>query len=148
MELSKLQAYKLLPSALRVFEIQETHKTTSTAAFLQKQSLTVSLQSSCSKQLSEKSLRTDYKCTLKGLCLYVLPRMLESLVLLRSFQIVKSSCSQTFFKIGVFKNFANSQENAYARASFSIKLPASGKLNQVASEFCKISKNTFFIEHV
>ena len=34
MELSKLQAYKLLPSALRVFEIQETHKTTSTAASL------------------------------------------------------------------------------------------------------------------
>ena len=31
-----------------------------------------------------------------------------------------------------------------ARASFLIKLQVSGELNQVASEFCEISKNTFF----
>ena len=50
----------------------------------------------------------------------------------------------------------NSQENICARVSFSIKLQASGlQLNkkeilaQVFScEFCKISKNTFFTEHL
>ena len=47
-------------------------------------------------------------------------------------------------KKGVLRNFLeNSQESTCARASFLIKLA------QVFScEFCEISKNTFFIEHV
>ena len=48
----------------------------------------------------------------------------------------------------------NSQEKTYARVSFLIKLQAWGlllkkTLAQVFScEFCEISKNTYFIEHL
>ena len=56
---------------------------------------------------------------------------------------------------GVPKNSQNSQENTCARVSCLIKLQASGNflkketLAQVFScEFCDISKNTFFAEHL
>ena len=43
----------------------------------------------------------------------------------------------------------NSQESNCSRASFKIKLQAGGSLAQSLScEFCKISRNTFFIEHL
>ena len=52
-----------------------------------------------------------------------------------------------FYKIDVLENFANSQENTFARVSFLIsKIEA---LAQVFScEFCETFKNTFFIEHL
>ena len=59
-----------------------------------------------------------------------------------------------FYKIGVLKSFANSQENTCARVSFIIKLQAEAcnfikkeTLAHVFScEFCQIFKNTFFIK--
>ena len=54
----------------------------------------------------------------------------------------------------VFLNvLQNSQENTCTRVSFLIKLQASGLLkkrfwHRLFCEFCEISKNTFFTEHV
>ena len=69
-----------------------------------------------------------------------------------------SSCSEVFCKKGVLRILQNSQENTYARVSFLIKLQAEAEacnfieketLAQVFScGFRKISKNTFFTEHL
>ena len=61
-----------------------------------------------------------------------------------------------FYKKGVLRNFAKFARKHLARVSFLIKLQASGlrlhekrNLAQVFScEFCEISKNTLFTEHL
>ena len=84
------------------------------------------------------------------------PFILEFEKIKKYFLLFKSStrsvlCNKVFSEIS-----QNPQENICARISFLIKLQASAcnfikkeTLTQVFSrEFCKISKNTFFIEHL
>ena len=67
----------------------------------------------------------------------------------------KSSHRRCSVRKGVLRNFVNSLENACARVFFLIKLQApcnfikKETLAQVFScDFCEISKNTFFTEHL
>ena len=68
---SKLQTYKLQPSALRVFKIQAVHKIASTMTFLFVQ---VDANRFATEYLPltafRKNLRGDLKCTLKGFCMF------------------------------------------------------------------------------
>ena len=68
----------------------------------------------------------------------------------------RSSSSEVFYKMGVLENLQNSEEKICAEISFSIKfLPGGLQLYQnrdsdigVFCEFCKIFKNSYFVEHL
>ena len=63
----------------------------------------------------------------------------------------RSSHRRYSVRKGILRNFANSQENTCTRVSFLTKLLFFKKetLAQVFfCEFCEISKNTFFTEHL
>ena len=68
----------------------------------------------------------------------------------------RSSCPEVFCKKGVLRNFINSQENTCYRVSFLIScrletcnfIKIENLVQLFSCEFCEISKNTFFMEHL
>ena len=85
--------------------------------------------------------------------------IVKSRCILTKLAAIRSSHRSGSVRKGVLRNFANFTENTCARVSFLIKLQTSGPqacnfikietLAQVFSgEFCEISKNTSFKEHL
>ena len=77
----------------------------------------------------------------------------DPLLLLPSYVYLSEAAIEAVLSEKVFLEISqNLQENTCARASFLIKLQASLKKETLAlvlsCEFCEISKNTFFAEHI